>query len=148
MKATQAHKLFCLSLREQFPDYDEHLRGITASDSRSGYRAWGSPKTLRKMDGTVAPCAAGGSLPFAYDDCVEVLRTVRERYPRACGRYGFVDTFNPLVNWYDPYVIGIDVGITMLMAENQRTGFVWHTFMKNNEAQLGMQRAGFHEGHA
>ena len=29
--------------------------------------------------------------------------------------------FNPLKDWYNPDVIGIDVGITMLMAENQRT---------------------------
>ncbi len=42
-----------------------------------------------------------------------------------------------------PDVIGIDTGITMLMAENLRTGFVWETFMKNPEAQRGMQRAGF-----
>ena len=31
----------------------------------------------------------------------------------------------------------------MLMAENARTGFVWDTFMKNAEAQRGMERAGF-----
>jgi hypothetical protein len=31
----------------------------------------------------------------------------------------------------------------MLMAENLRTGFVWDTFMKTEEAQRGMQRAGF-----
>jgi hypothetical protein len=28
-------------------------------------------------------------------------------------------------SWYDTDVIGIDTGITMLMAENARTGFVW-----------------------
>jgi hypothetical protein len=31
----------------------------------------------------------------------------------------------------------------MLMAENQRSGFVWKTFMKNTEAQRGMELAGF-----
>jgi hypothetical protein len=31
----------------------------------------------------------------------------------------------------------------MVMAENARTSFVWDTFMKNPEAQRGMQRAGF-----
>jgi hypothetical protein len=31
----------------------------------------------------------------------------------------------------------------MLMAENYRTGFVWNTFMKNPEAQAGLQLAGF-----
>jgi len=39
-------------------------------------------------------------------------------------------------------VIGIDTGIILLMAENLRTGFVWGTFMKNQEAQRGMERAG------
>jgi hypothetical protein len=48
-----------------------------------------------------------------------------------------------LKNWYDHDVIGIDTGITMLMAENARTGFVWETFMKNQEAQRGMALAGF-----
>ena len=58
-------------------------------------------------------------------------------------RYGFVDAFNPLINWYDSDVIGIDTGITMVMAENARSAFVWDTFMKNPEAQRGMLRAGF-----
>jgi hypothetical protein len=31
----------------------------------------------------------------------------------------------------------------MMMAENLRTGFVWGTFMKNREAQKGLERAGF-----
>ena len=48
-----------------------------------------------------------------------------------------------LKNWYDSDVVAIDTGITLLMAENARTGFVWKTFMKNREAMLGMQRAGF-----
>jgi hypothetical protein len=39
--------------------------------------------------------------------------------------------------------IGIDTGVTMVMAENARTGFIWDTFMKNPEAARGMDRAGF-----
>ena len=76
-------------------------------------------------------------------DCVEVLRAIRERYPKAWGRYGFVDAFNPLRNWYSPDVIGINTGTAMLMAENARSQFVWNTFMKNKEAQRGMEKAGF-----
>jgi hypothetical protein len=143
VKATKAHKLFCLSLREEFPDYSDHLWGVSASDSAAGYQSWGGPPRLGKLDGSVVPCAAGGSLPFVYSDCVQVLRTIRERYRKAWGRYGYADAFNPLTDWYNPDVIGIDVGITMLMAENQRSGFVWKTFMKNKEAQAGMERAGF-----
>jgi hypothetical protein len=40
-------------------------------------------------------------------------------------------------------VLGIDLGITMLMAENARSGFVWDVFMKNKEMQRGMEKAGF-----
>ena len=74
---------------------------------------------------------------------MEVLRTIRERYPKAWGRYGFVDAFNPLSGWYDPDVLGIDLGSTMLMAENARSGFVWSTFMKNKEMRDAMEKAGF-----
>ena len=66
-----------------------------------------------------------------------------ERYPKAWGRYGFVDAFNPLTGWYDPDALGIDLGITMLMTENVRSGFVWNTFMKNGEMQRAMEKAGF-----
>jgi hypothetical protein len=45
-----------------------------------------------------------------------------------------VDAFHPFTGWYDTDVIGIDLVIMMLMAENQRAAFVWNTFMKNPEA--------------
>jgi hypothetical protein len=72
------------------------------------------------------------------------LRTMKDRYGKtAWTQYGFVDAFNPLNNWYDIDVVGIDTGITLVMAENARTSFVWDTFMKNPEARHGMERAGF-----
>ena len=78
---------------------------------------------------------------------MRVLRNMKDHYGSAWSRYGFVDAFNPLKNWYDTDVIGIDTGITMVMAENARTAFVWDTFMRNPEAQRGMARAGFHTYH-
>jgi hypothetical protein len=74
---------------------------------------------------------------------MRVLRTIKNRYPSAWTKYGFVNAFNPMTNWYDTDVIGIDTGITLLMAENVRTGFVWNTFMKSAQARRGMERAGF-----
>jgi hypothetical protein len=141
--ATEAHIKFCIELSKQFPDYSEDLWGITSSDSDKGYVVWGGPPTIGPIDGTVVPSAAGGSLPFLPEQTLRVLRNIRKNYPNAWSRYGFVDAFNPLKNWYDKDVIGIDTGITMLMAENLRTGFVWDIFMKNLEAQRGMQKAGF-----
>jgi hypothetical protein len=143
VKATQAHKLFCLSLQNQFSDYTDALWGITASDSAKGYTAWGGPPARGVIDGTVVPCAAGGSIPFDYSDCMAVLRNMRGNYPKGWGTYGFTDAFNPLTNWWNPDVLGIDQGITMLMAENQRSGFIWNTFMSNPEARNAMKLAGF-----
>ncbi len=144
VKATKAHKLFCLSLRDKFPDYSEDLWGISASDWEKGYTAWGGPPAMGPIDGSIVPCATGGSLPFLFDDCIRVLRNIRGVYgERAWTNYSFVDAFNPLNGWYDQDVLGLDLGITMLMAENHRTGFVWETFMKNPEARVGMEKAGF-----
>ena len=66
---------------------------------------------------------------------------MRSRYSQSWTSYGFVNAFNPLNNWYDTDVVGIDTGISMIMAENVRTSFVWDTFMKSEEAQRGMERA-------
>ncbi|HUB01356.1 MAG TPA: glucoamylase family protein [Terriglobales bacterium] len=142
--ATEVHRRFCLELgKTQFPDYTDDLWGITASDSEHGYVAWGGPPAMGPIDGTVVPSAAGGSLPFLPQPTLRVLKNIRYHYPSAWTKYGFVNAFNPLKNWYDTDVIGIDTGIILLMAENLRTGFVWETFMKTAEAQRGMQRAGF-----
>jgi hypothetical protein len=144
IKATKAHKLFCLSLRDRFPDYSEDLWGISASDYAQGYTAWGGPPPQGPIDGSIVPCATGGSLAFLFEDCMRVLRNIRGRYrEKAWNKYSFVDAFNPLTGWYDQDVLGIDLGITMLMAENHRTGLVWDTFMKNPEAQSAMKKAGF-----
>jgi hypothetical protein len=140
--ATEVHRRFCLELGKQFPDYNDDLWGITASDSQNGYVVWGGPPVVGPIDGTVCPSASGGSLTFLPQHALRVLRNIRNRYPSAWSKYGFVNAFNPLTNWYDHDVIGIDTGITMLMAENLRTGFVWNTFMKTPEAQRGMQHAG------
>jgi Uncharacterized protein conserved in bacteria len=141
--ATEAHRIFCVGLNVQFSDYSNALWGITASDSERGYVAWGGPPATGPIDGTIVPAATGGSIPFLPAKTMRVLRTIHDHYPKAWCRYGFVDAFNPLTDWYDTDVIGIDTGITMLMAENARTGFVWNTFMKNPEAKRGMELAGF-----
>jgi hypothetical protein len=143
--ATEAHRRFCIELGKQFPDYSDDLWGISASDSLHGYVAWGGPPAMGPIDGTVVPSAPGGSLPMLPAQTLRVLKNIKSRFPSAWCKYGFVNAFNPLKNWYDSDVVGIDTGITMLMAENLRTGFLWETFMKTPEARRGMERAGFHK---
>ena len=140
--ATEAHKLFCLSLDR---GYTDDYWGVTASDWEHGYTAWGGPPLLGPVNGSVVPCAAAGSLAFVPGDCIRVLRALRQDFgSNAWGRYGFCDCIHPQLNWYDPDVLGIDVGIGLLMAENLRSSFVWNTFMKNIEVNTAMQRVGFH----
>ena len=146
VKATLAHREFCLSLSNRFPGYTENVWGITASDSARGYRAWGGPPPTKDIDGTVVPCAPGGSLMFTPEITLAALKTMHQRWgDRIYDHYGFVDAFNPNNGWVNPDVIGIDVGITLLSAENLRTGNVWRWFMRNREIPRAMRLAGFRQ---
>jgi hypothetical protein len=136
--ATYAHRAFCLSLRSFYPAYSEKLWGVTPSDSEIGYLGWGNAFSRRDFDGTVVPCAAGGSLMFAPEICLPALRTMHDQFGEYIyGRYGFSDAFQPLSLWVNSDVVGLNVGITLLSAENLRTGRVWNWFGRAS----GMQRA-------
>lgn len=141
--ATRAHKQFCLDLSHEFPGYTENIWGITASDSVKGYVAWGGPPRFAAIDGSIVPCAAGGSLMFLPEITVPALRAMQEKFgDKIYGRYAFTDAFNPNNGWINPDVIGIDVGITLLSAENLRSGHVWHWFMRNAEISRTLKRVG------
>jgi hypothetical protein len=99
---------------------------------------------LGPIDGTVVPCAVGGSIPFLRQETLAALRHMRERFgAQVWTRLGFADAFNPLTGWVARDFVGINTGITLLMAENARSGLVWDVFMRNAEARRGMARAGF-----
>lgn len=148
--ATLAQRDWSARQAERFPIWSLDLWGLTASDSAGGYVAWGGPNgfATEAIDGTVVPCAPAGSLPFAPRECLAALRRMREVGGEAVWqRYGFVDAFNPHTGWISPDVIGIDVGITLLMAENLRSGLVWRIFMQAEEIRRAMRLAGFGEAH-
>ncbi len=139
--AVRAHKAFCLSLNR---GYSDDYWGVTASDWMHGYTAWGGPPLMGPIDGTVVPCATAGAMPFLPNDCLRVLRSLKEKFGEyAWGRYGPCDAFHPALAWYDADVLGIDLGISLLMIENYRSGFVWNTFMQNPEPVNAMKLAGF-----
>jgi hypothetical protein len=132
-----------MNLSHKFAGYGPDVWGITASDSAKGYLAWGGPPLDPDIDGTVVPSAAAGSLMFTPELSVRALRTMREKFgDRIYGRYGFVDAFNPNTGWIDSDVIGINVGIILLSAENARTGNVWRWFMRNKEVPRAMKLVG------
>jgi len=141
--ATRAHLAWSLDRSDRFPEWSRDLWGVTSSDSEKGYVGWGGPPDSGPLDGTIVPCAAAGSLPFLPEACLRTLRHQRERFgDRIWKRYGFVDAFNPHNGWVNPDVVGIDVGITLVMAENLRTGFVWRTLARDPDLRRAWQRAG------
>ncbi len=146
--ATYAHRDFCISLQSRYSDYGPNMWGVTASDSPTGYVVWGGFPNPGPINGTLVPCAAAGSLMFAQEICLPVLREMYSVYgDKIYGRYGFTDAFNPNWNnqklWVNQDVVGIDVGISLLSISNLLTGNVWRWFMRNQYIQTAMERVGF-----
>ncbi|MES2696087.1 MAG: glucoamylase family protein [Verrucomicrobiota bacterium] len=143
--ATLAQREWSAQQNKRFQFWSADMWGLTASDGPRGYIAWGTPGfEPDRSDGTLVPCAPGGSLPFAPRECLTALHRMREAGgEKIWGRYGFADAFNPQTGWIASDVIGIDLGIMLVMAENLRSELVWKTFMRAPEVQRGMQLAGF-----
>jgi beta-glucosidase len=143
VKATRAQREFFINvLSKEFPKYGPNMWGLTASDYRGGYIAWGAPPRHEATDGSVVPCAAAGSLMFTPDITLAALKEMKAKYgDRIYGKYGFADAFNPHNGWVNRDVIGIDLGITLLSIENLRSGKVWYWFMQNDEIRRAMRRA-------
>jgi hypothetical protein len=142
--ATRSHRQWCYEeLSKTYPDYTQDLWGITSSSSPNGYRAWGGPPQHSKIDGTIVPCATGGSLMLTPDICIPAMHAMKDKFGNNIwGKYGFADAFNPLTGWVSTDTLGLDVGMILLSAENLRHGSVWHWFMANPEPQHAMQLAG------
>lgn len=135
--------------REQAGDYRtyrEGFWGISASDGPDGYRNYGA--TIFTHDGTVAPYAICGSVPFVPGKAISALRSLLPMYgSRVWNKnYGFVSAFNLDKGWFSDEHVGIDLGISLLMIENHRSGFIWKHFMKSKYIIKGMQKAGFRPG--
>ncbi len=144
VKATRAQqKFFASELRKEFPAYSATMWGLSASDSQRGYIAWGAPPRDVSIDGSVVPYAVAGSLMFAPDIALPTLKEMKEKYgEKVYGRYSFADVFNPHNGWVGSDVLGIDLGISLIAAENLRSGKVWYWFMQNEEARRAFKQIG------
>ena len=154
-RATRANRAFCINTAQSHPGFGSETWGLTASDGPGfgrfgGYAAHGA--TLSDFnDGTLAPTAAGGSVPFAPEIAIPCMRHLYDTYrTNIWTAYGFRDAFNLEAQWWDPDVLGIDQGPMLIMIENYRSERVWKRFMKNPAIQRGLAAAGFrpiHPGH-
>lgn len=142
-RATLAQRAYCIANPGGFPNYGPLEWGLSASDGPKGYAARGAPPA-ENDDGTLAPTAVGGSIPFAPEVCIPTLRHWERTYgKRLWGRYGFRDGFNRKEDWWATDTLGIDQGAILIMAENHRTGSVWRRMMSNRVIRRGLERAGF-----
>lgn len=141
VNATRAQqKFFAEELSKQYPKLSGNMWGLTSSDSQRGYVGWGAPPRHDMTDGSVVPAAPAGSLMFTPDLTLPTLKRMKDEYgSKAYGPYGFADAFNPQTGWVGPDVLGIDQGITLLSAENLRSGKVWYWFMQNDEIRRAMR---------
>ncbi len=141
-RATIAQRAYCIANPAHQIGYSSNVWGLTACDGPNGYAAHGAPPP-QDDDGTIAPTAAGGSMPFAPEYCLPALRHFYDFRINIWTAYGFRDSFNLGAGYYGPDELGIDQGPIVVMIENYRTQNVWNRFMQNAEAQRGLQRAGF-----
>ena len=174
-RATLSQRSYAIDNPGKFTGYGADVWGLTAGDGpfdttfvMNGrtrqfwtYRARGAAAGETTDDGTIAPTAAGGSVPFAPEITIPALIAMREKYgDNLFTTYGFVDDFNstlvagtakygrivPGVGWFDTDYLGIDQGPIIAMIENYRSDLIWKTMRKNLYIVAGLKKAGFTGG--
>jgi hypothetical protein len=146
----QAHHAYCARHPERYPRHQEPLWGINACDQPP--RKPGAPNSYGAQnpidgqnDGTIAPTAALAAVTFLPEIAERTLQDLFTHYwAGAWGKYGFANAINPVRNWFDTDVIGIDLGMMLLAIENHRSGLIWKLLASHPSIRKGMAAAGFH----
>jgi hypothetical protein len=177
-RATYANRAYCGANPMRWDGYSDRIWGLTACDGPGnftlpfkgeqrtfyGYAARGPlGQPDGRDDGTLAPTAALGSLPFAPEIVIPSAEAMlKEHGSRVYGQYGFVDSFNPSFRYTDLKIesgsvdpqhgwvardyLGIDQGPILLQAANYRDDFVWRIMRRVPAIRIGLKRAGFTGG--
>ena len=172
-RATYVQRSYAIANPMHWRAYGANVWGLTACDGPGAERGRASGRHERFYsyrarsvgvnevidDGTVAPTAALGSLPFAPEIVIPAAREMHERFGTSIySNYGFFDSFNPTLSssaqassagdagWVDQAYIGIDQGPILAMLENYRSDLVWRVMRGNRYIQRGLRRAGFEGG--
>jgi hypothetical protein len=168
-RATYSNRAYCMDNPSGFNGYDDKIWGLTACDGPGeiklpfdidsiqfwSYRARGASNLEIVDDGTIAPAAAGGSIPFAPEICINALMAMKDNFGNSLYQeYGFKDAFNLTfqadersdTGWFDKDYIGIDQGPIVIQIENYQTGLIWQIMKKNKYVFKGLKKAGFSGG--
>ena len=175
-RATLSQRAYAIDNPGEWKGYSADIWGLTAADgpkdttfviggrTREFHTYWarGAADGEIRDDGTLAPTAAGGSIPFAPEITIPTLQAMRDRYgENLYSTYGFLDSFNPTFDfnvpvqhgkvvpgqgWFDTDYLGIDQGPIIAMIENYRTELVWREMRDHPAVIRGLRRAGFTGG--
>lgn len=178
-RATLSQRAYGAANPSDWVGYSGSIWGWTASDgpggaargrtvngaprSFMGYAARGVSAERVVDDGTIAPTAAGGSVPFAPEIAIPALMAMRNAYgDKLYTPYGFRDSFNPSftftdvpsadgvvepdLGWIAKDHLGIDQGPILAMMDNHRSGFVWQVMRRNPHIRRGLTKLGFTGG--
>ena len=175
-RATLAQRAYAIENPLDWRDYGADVWGLTASDGPKdtlheynghlraffSYSARGSVLQGARDDGTLAPTAVLGSLPFAPEIVIPAVLEMYRRFGvHIYSSYGFLDAFNPSFDfpvslgqgrrypgfgWVDTDYLGIDQGPIVAMIENYRSDLIWRTMRSNPYLRRGLLRAGFSGG--
>lgn len=138
----QINRQYCFDLIPKRKSYAPNIWGLNANDTPDGYGASEAPG---HEDGTVSPTGAIAAIMAAPDLAKPAAQALYTHYgEKLWGRYGFGNAFNVDRDWYDPDVIGIDLGMALLAIENHRTGLPWKLIRTHPATQRAWKRAGFH----
>ncbi len=150
VEASQAAYDYCRNNAKLSQSYKEGGWGLTACDSPSGYsgdlgcppRGWTPDAAYERIQGTIAPCGAIGSVVFTPEQSLKALQyyqTIR----LINGTYGLLDSYNLDRKYYATDYIGIDKGISLLMLYNYKCDGVWELTNGNEYLQNGLKALGF-----
>lgn len=177
-RATLAQQAYCAANPLGWTGYDNLVWGLTACDGPGqfdlrheghaaryeGYSARGPVAEPDGFDdGTLAPTAVLGSVPFAPEICIPSALAIHRRHgSRIYDRYGFKDAFNPsfrdttkrvengtvdpVFGWVGGDYLGIDQGPILGMLANYRNQAVWKVMRRSPNVIRGLKRAGFTGG--
>jgi hypothetical protein len=165
-RAVYVQQAYAMRNPKKRAGYDRFCWGITASDGPGPAVRRINGKHLRFYDyiarsipfgpddGTLAPWAVAGSLPFAPEVVLPSLKRINKVYPDMTSKYGFKCSYNPTFasnsrkgkGWVSQGYYGLDQGPIMMMIENYRSGFLWRLMRRCPYIVNGLRRAGFQGG--
>ena len=165
-RAIYAQQAYAMRNPKKFKGYHRYSWGITASDGPGPATRRINGRTIRFYDyiarsipygpddGTLAPWAVAGSLPFAPEVVLPTLKRLNKDYPEMTSKYGFKCSYNPTFNdgdrkgkgWVSQGYYGLDQGPIVMMIENYRSGLIWRLMRRCPYIVTGLKRAGFSGG--